>query len=151
MNIANDSLFGLGIFVGAYIVSRIVRERALKRLSTGEKARLLDAFSGYRTYFMSAGFGLPLLCFLAIKFWPSTQSFLTPIFFVLCGLMLVVMTWLSFRKLKELNLPQDYIRSFLISSVIQYLGIAFLFAPLLIRSLRREHRFRRRRTNRWPH
>jgi hypothetical protein len=135
MNISNDSLFGLALFVGAYIVSRIVRERALKRLSAEQKARLLDAFSGYRTYFMSAAVCFPLLYFVAIKSWPSTHSFLAPIFFVLFGLMLVVMTWLSFRKLKELNLPTDYIRSFLVSSGIQYLGVACLFVPLLIRSL----------------
>lgn len=134
MNIGSDSLIGLVGFVVAYIASRVVRERALKRLSTEQKARLLDAFSGYRTYFMSAAVGLPLLYFLAIKLWPSIQSILTPIFFVLFGLMLVLMTWLSFRKLKALNLPNDYIRSFLVSSGIEYLGIAFLFAPLLIRS-----------------
>ena len=136
MNISSDSLLGLAVFAGAYIVSHIVRERALKRLSTEEKARLLDAFSGYRTYFMSAAVCLPLLYFIAIKLWPSTQSFLAPIFFVSFGLMLIIMTWLSFRKLNQLNLPRDYIRSFLISSGLQYLGIAFLFAPLLIRSLR---------------
>lgn len=135
MNIGSDSLFGLAIFVAAYIVSRIVRERALKRLSTEEKAGLLDAFSGYRTYFMSAAVCLPFLYFVAIKLWPSFRSVLTPIFFVSFGLLLVTMSWLSFRKLKKLSLPTDYIRSFLISSGLQYLGIAFLFAALPIRSL----------------
>ena len=135
MNIDSNTLFGLTIFVAAYIVSRIVRERALKRLSVEQKARLLDAFSGYRTYFMSAAVCLPLLYFVAIKLWPFTQSLLTPIFFVSFALLLVIMSWLSFRKLKELSLPTDYIRSFLISSVIQYFGIASLFAPFLVRSL----------------
>jgi hypothetical protein len=87
MDIGSDSLLGLAMFVGAYIVSRIVRERALKRLSTEQKAQLLDAFSGYRTYFMSAAVCLPFLYFVAIK------------------------------------------------SGLQYLGIAFLFAALPIRSL----------------
>jgi len=135
MNISSDSLFGLAVFAAAYIVSRLVRERALKRLSMEEKARLLDAFSGYRTYFMSAAVCLPLLYFIALKLWPSTRPLLTPIFFISFGLLLVTMSWLSFRKLKELNLPTDYIRGFLISSGLQYLGIAFLFAPLLIRAL----------------
>ena len=134
MNIGNDMLFGLAMFVGAYIVSRIVRERALKRLSTETKAQLLDAFSGYRTYFMSAAVCFPLLYFVAIKLWPAGQSFLAPLFFVSLGLLLLITSWLSFRKLKQLSLPTDYIRSFLISSGLQYLGIAFLVVPLLMRS-----------------
>jgi hypothetical protein len=135
MDIGSDSLLGLAMFVGAYIVSRIVRERALKRLSTEQKAQLLDAFSGYRTYFMSAAVCLPLLYFVAIKLWPARQSFLAPLFFVSFGLLLLITSWLSFRKLKQLSLPTDYVRSFLISSGLQYIGIAFLFAPLLMRSL----------------
>jgi hypothetical protein len=135
MNIGNDSLFGFAMFVAAYIVSRVVRERALKRLNSEQKAQLLDAFSGYRTYFMSAAVCLPLLYFLAFKLWPASQPLLASMFFVSFGLLLVITSWLSFRKLKQLSLPADYIRSFLISSGLQYIGIAFLFAPLLMRFL----------------
>jgi hypothetical protein len=135
MNIGSDSLFGLAMFVGAYIASRIIRERALKRLSIEQKAQLLDAFSGYRTYFMSAAVCLPLLYFVALRLWPGAQPVLAPMFFISFGLLLLIMSWLSFRKLKQISLPTDYIRSFLISSGLQYIGIAFLFAPLLMRSL----------------
>jgi hypothetical protein len=134
MQITNELLFGFVAFVGTYIASRVIRERALRQLSAAQKARLLDAFSGYRTYFMSVAVSLPLLYLFALKLWPENQTLLSKAFLVSFGGLLIITSWLSFRKLHTLGVPANYIKSFLISSGLQYIGIAILFVPLVIRS-----------------
>jgi hypothetical protein len=128
-----DPLFGVFAFIVAYFISRVIGERALKRLTTEEKAGLLDAFSGYRIFNMVIVFSLLFLVIAGDRFLPQLRATLWPAFMVLLALVLVTMSSLSYRKLKNLNMPADYIKSFLLSTGIQYLGILCLFTPVIVK------------------
>lgn len=131
--IGRDPLFGFIALAVAIIVSRIIMERALKRLGSNEKARLVDAFSGYRIYNYAAILLLMVLFFASTRYFPRLNSTITAIFFISFFVITGIVSVLSYRKLKALNLPFYYIKSYLISLGIQYVGIGFLFAPIVAR------------------
>jgi hypothetical protein len=129
--IGHDPLFGLIGLVVAVMISRIIMERALKRLGPDVKARMVDAFSAYRIYNYAAILTLMVLYFACVRYFPQQSSVITPVFFLLFLVVTGVVSFLSYRKLKALEMPSHYVRSYLINLGIQYLGIGFLFAPIV--------------------
>lgn len=127
----SDSMFGLVVFVSAYIIGRIISEGALRKLTIEQKAALLDGFSQYRIYSLVAVFLIVVTYLLTTYFFFQYDYYLTPVFFGLILLVLAFSSLYAHSKLKALGMPADYIRSFLLSSIIQYIGLIFLFAPTL--------------------
>ncbi len=117
----------------AIIISRIIMERALKRLGSNEKARLVDAFSSYRIYNYAAIFTLAVLYFASVRYIPRLNSVVSPVFFISSLVATGAVSFLSYRKLKALEMPSYYVRSYLINLCIQYVGIGFFFAPIAAR------------------
>jgi hypothetical protein len=126
-----DPLLGIVILFAAIVISRVISERALKQLTTEDKARLLDSFSVYRIANIALLLGIMIVWFVAIRFLPQWNSTLTIIFVVSFLGVSIVISVLSYRKMKGLNLPASYIKNYLLSLAIQYFGVAFVFAPLL--------------------
>jgi small-conductance mechanosensitive channel len=126
-----DPLFGFLVFVAAVIISRVIMERALKPLSSDEKARLVDAFSGQRIYRYVVMFALMIAYFVVTRFAPQLYAISSLIFIIALMVVTTILSAFSYRKLKSLNLPSDYIRSYLISLAIQYMGIGILVAPFV--------------------
>lgn len=118
----------IGLIV-AIIVSRILSERAIKKLSNDEKGRLLDSFSSYRLYNTIVILGLFVVYFVATNYFPQSYSILTLIFIVLFFTVSITITVLSYKKLKSINMPDSYINNFLVSMVIQYAGVGVVFLP----------------------
>lgn len=132
----NDPLIGFFGFIVTYFVGRVVSERALKRLSVEEKARLLDAFAGQRTYTIVVILGLFALFMLSDRLVTHPNLILAPAFVLLLIATMITLSVLSYRKLKSLGMPQDYIKSFWLSTLIQYIGIALLLAPMALNFFR---------------
>lgn len=118
------------ILIVAVIASRIVSERALRQLSAEEKGTLLDSFSSYRLYNTVVILGLVVAYIAALNYFPRSYSTLTLIFIILFFTVSGTISILSYQKLKNLNMPDGYIKSFLISLGIQYAGVAVLFLPM---------------------
>lgn len=129
----NDPIFGFIALAWAMVVNRILAQRALKRLSTEEKARLLDAFSKHRTNSVLVAFGLLLLFYVAGRISPGSYSMLAWVMLGLILFMSAVSTFVSFRKLKRLSMPKEYISNFLVRCVIYYAGIGVLLFTLIKR------------------
>jgi hypothetical protein len=126
-----DPLFNLIILVAAIIISRIIMEKALRPLSPDQKARLVDSFSGYRTWNLAAVLGLAVLYFAGLRYLPQWQA-VTSLFFVIAFIVVTgIVSFLSWRKLKSLSLPDGYVKSYLISLGVQYVGIGFILAPMM--------------------
>src|SRR5437763_10975877 len=113
--IGRDPLFGFIALAAAIIVSRIIMERALKRLGPDEKDCLLAAFSGYRIYSYVAILILMALYFASTRYLPQFNSKAAPLFLISSLVLIGVTSFLSYRKLKALNMPFHYIKSYLIS------------------------------------
>lgn len=101
---------GLGVFIAAIVVSRIVQERALRKLDTEAKGRLVEAFAEFRLLSL-----LPLAALAAFYFAMSSLDGLAvgtflAIFLPAQLVFLVVMQLLVHRKLKAASLDPQYLR-----------------------------------------
>lgn len=129
---SNLAIYLLIVFA-AIIVSRIVSKQALKQLSPEERSRLLASFSSYRLYNRVIFLGLVGAYFAATTYIPQSYPTVTLLFIILCFAVLGTVSVLSYRKLKSLNLPHSYIRSFLIGLGVKYAGLAAASLPLVLR------------------
>ena len=127
----NNQTISFLILIVAVVASRIVSERNLKQLSTEEKGKLLDSFSSYRLYNTVVILGLVVVYYAVTSYFPQSYSTLTVIFVILFFTISGTITFLSYQKLKNLNMPQSYIKGFLLSLGIQYAGVIAVFLPLL--------------------
>ncbi|MFN7947124.1 MAG: hypothetical protein U0Z53_17360 [Blastocatellia bacterium] len=126
-----DPLFNFIFLIVAIVISRIIMERALRQLSVDEKARLLDSFSGYRTWNLAAVLLLAALYFAGMRYLPEWRLTWDLLFLASFLTAILAVSVFSYRKLKMLNLPTGYIKSYLLSLGIQYVGVAFVFAPMV--------------------
>jgi hypothetical protein len=122
----NDPIVGLLGFLVVMMINRVLAEKALKRLSAEEKAGLLDSFAGYRVYGLAAIVVLVVGYFIAAKARPDLRVTLVWVFFGLVMLHAILITLLSYQKLKTLAAPADYQRNFLVRSALQFVALVFL-------------------------
>ena len=105
----------LFIFLGCVLTSRIVAERALRKLSPDEKVRLMDAFSAMRAYsfvpvilIVLVGIGLPTL-FPDGPWWLSLSGLGA------CLVYIAALHYFEVRKIAALALPGSYTSTFFAS------------------------------------
>jgi len=127
----SDPTFGLVVFISAYIISRIVNEGALRKLSVEQKAALLDSFSAYRIYSLIAVMAIFIGYLFAVYFFSQYDYFTNTFFFAMIICVMFYNTFFAYKKLYQLNLPAGYMKSFWLSSIIQYIGVLFLFLAVL--------------------
>ncbi|MDQ3635898.1 MAG: hypothetical protein M3405_15545 [Acidobacteriota bacterium] len=129
----DKSIIGLIVFIAAYIGGRLISERALKLLSENEKGRLLEGFSKYRIFSLIGVVVLVLIHISLQSFMPNSYFASLPVFVGILVLYLLLSSIYSYTKLKNLEMPDNYINQFLLSTLIQYLGIFVFFGFLLNR------------------
>lgn len=139
MNIIYEQYFAVAVFAVSFIVSRIIDDRSLKLLSIDEKARLATAFSKYRLFSSALLIVVVILLLASEKIVSNSSaqiSFAYPLVVVPLSLLL---TFFSYRKLAVLNLPKAYLKMYLLSSLIQYVGLVFIFIPNMAKSYNEMH------------
>ncbi len=129
----DNSIFGLIIFIIAYIAGRLVSERALKILTDEEKGRLLQGFSKYRIFSLLGVVVLVIIHYVLLSVAPNSYFATIQVFVGALVLYLLVSSLFSFARLKKLNLPDKYINQYLLSTLIQYIGIFIFFGFMVSR------------------
>ncbi len=125
------SIIGFIAFITAYVAGRIISERALKLLTEDQQKNLLQGFSNYRMLSL-VGIIVIVVIHYALRFFvPESSAASMPAIITALVLYLLANTAISYTKLKNLEMPDEYINRFLFSSLIQYIGL-FLFFGLLI-------------------
>ena len=126
-------IFGVSIFFVATIAGRFLGEKALKKLSSDDKILLLDSFSKYRVIVM-----IPLLLMLVVtwsslKYWQGLP--INPIYFLLGVLLLYIIgvNIYVFYKIRALKLNVSYLKQFIISRVIQHVGLVIFLVIILLK------------------
>lgn len=114
------SLFPFIVLIGAVIAGRFISESALRRLSSDEKAKLLDGFSLLRKL------NLVVLVLVVILAYLLAIEMLWAVAVYLTGLAVY-----TYRKLGARDLPNAYTRLYLLSMLITYGGLGCFF--LLVR------------------
>ena len=105
---------GMAAFLAAIIVSRIVQERALRKLSTEEKGQLVEAFSGLRLLSLVPLAALAGLYFLMMSLEAMTTTMLLTIFLPATLVFSIVIQILVHRRLRRLDLHPEYLRAYTI-------------------------------------
>ncbi|MFK8046524.1 MAG: hypothetical protein AB8B72_13590 [Crocinitomicaceae bacterium] len=128
----DNFMIGAILFFGLVFFSRIVSEKATKKLSVEKKAELIDLFSSTRNMSFGLSIGLLALFFLELKF-----KLLPPItsLVIYIILLLAVMALLgrnSYTKLKSNDFPNSFIKSYLTAVAIKVIGIVLFFGFMIL-------------------
>jgi hypothetical protein len=124
----NWTFIGIIILFVAYAVNRFVMTEATKKLDDSMKLKIFEVFSkrnNYTTIFLLA---IVLLYFGAIQFFPHFVFSITVIYLIVFTACSVFRFVSNYKKLKQLEMPSEYIKSFIISYSIfgvGVLGLAF--------------------------
>ena len=107
--------------IGAVIAGKFISESALKRLSSEEKARLVDGFSLLRKLNL-----IVLLLVLVLAYLLEIDMLWA------AAIYLIGLAGYIYRKLSGLDLPNAYTRLCLLSMLITYGGVAGFFVLVFV-------------------
>lgn len=120
----------LGVFIAAMIVCRILQERALRRLSTDAKGRLVEAFSDYRMIALLPLAAAAGLYFLMTGLDALTATTVTMLFVPASLAFAAVMQVLVYRKLRALEVDREYLRTYSVCRAVMLVAFVVLLLGL---------------------
>lgn len=113
---------GLGLFFTTVIAGRILQERALRRLSTEEKGRLVEAFSGLRLVALLPLAAIAGLYFMMTSLDAMTVDWLLALYLPALLVFSLAMQWTVRRKLQALDLDPEFQRAHGIGRALTLIG-----------------------------
>jgi len=112
------------IFFISILGSSAINAKAISTLNQTQKADLIDLFGKSRFFVLGVLGVILVLFFCSIKFQLLTPMTAASIYvFVLVGFFIVV-SYLAYKKLKEHGFPDDYIKAYLLSTVLRLAGLS---------------------------
>lgn len=121
---------GFAVFVTTVIIGRIVQERAIRRLSTEAKGRLVEAFSGLRLAGLLPLAAIAGLYFLMTGLDAMTTQAMLAIYLPAMIAFTLVMQVLVHRKLRTMDLDPGYLRAYAIGRGVTLVGFGVLLLSL---------------------
>lgn len=116
------------VFLVLFFASRMILEKANKKLSPEQKASLLDIFSKDRIYIYGALISVVLLFFASLKFQLIPAAISYTLYMFLIFIFIIITSIYYYKKLKSSDFPNSYINAYLISSAIRFLALLILLA-----------------------
>lgn len=124
----NTTLIGLAILFIAYAINRFVMTGATKKLTDADKLKIFDVFSKRNNFSTVLVLILVFLYFGAVQYLPHFIIQITAVYLTVFGVYLIVRFASNYRKLKRMQMPANYIKSFTTSYsifILGFLGMAF--------------------------
>lgn len=118
------------IFLSSSFIARTMNEKSLKKLNQDQKAELLDLFSSERIYQFGILILIVILFLLNIKLNFVNQTVAYVIYIFLLISFVIITSVLAYKKLKKFNFPQDYIKTYITTTAIRFIGL-ILFLSIL--------------------
>lgn len=118
-------------FLISSLISNNINEKAIKSLDSKEKLRIHDGFSNMRKYNLIPLILLVGAFFLINNIFPQLLLYTFSIYFILLIIFLIISNIYIFKKLNTMHLPKEYINNFMLSKVMQYIGIIILFTAIV--------------------
>lgn len=115
------------VLIASIVVRRVLSERALKHLSSRQKAALVDAFSGQRAFGLVPPLVLLAVFFVVLKYTRISPSAVTIAYWIALLIYILFNFVYTQRTLKKLSLPTAYVQQFGIARSVQYVGLGVLF------------------------
>jgi hypothetical protein len=126
----DNHMLAFFVFITCLLLSRIVNTNAIKKLEMDKKAALVDVFS--KNTFLTIGILIAIFAFyfLSINYELFDLFWTNVIYLTALVIYMLVMALYAFRKLKENDFPDFYIRAYILSTTLRFLGLG-LFLVLL--------------------
>lgn len=118
-------------FFVAVIASRVISDRALKNLSSDQKAALVDAFAGMRMYSLIPFVVIMVAYFVLIQHPVMSIQALTVFYLGTFVIYIAWSYWFSRRRLLKLDLPKAYMTHVGIARIVRFVGFALLLVAVL--------------------
>lgn len=121
-------IIGFIVFASTILISRVLNDKAMKKLNQEKKATLIDLHSNKSIYLFILMIAAGIFFVLSEKL-KLIDSLLNIVLFIflLIGLAMIGF-FRSYKKLKENDFPESYIRTYLFTTVIKIMGVILLFA-----------------------
>ena len=122
------------IFLLSTMISRIIVERSLKKLTNEQKGMLVTSFSKTRMVSIIS-LGIVIIGFLLIAYFKLWDTEITTYaYFGVLILFFMINSYLAHLRLSRLEIPKFYITANFYASIIRIVGI-IIFVYLIMRSL----------------
>ena len=124
----DDFMVGFIILIGTIIFSRYLSNKGNKHLEVEHKAKLVDLFG--RSNMVS---GIILLAGVVVYYFVTSKNMMDPKLLTICffGFLFVFMfvqARIAFKKLKQNDFPEEYIKLYIGSTAVRTFGmVAFIF------------------------
>jgi len=120
-------MIGFLVMMVTMLAARMINEKAMKKLSAEEKGLLVDGFASNRMWSMGLIILLIAGYFLVLRFELVNVFVGLVTYLVLLAVFITVQFVTADRKLKELGLPMDYMRSYRTSVLLRVGGMVLFF------------------------
>lgn len=118
----NSTFIGIIILFTAYAVNRFVMTEATKKLDDSMKLKIFEIFSRRNNYATIFVLTVIVLFFGALQFIPDKIILFSAIYSIVIVAYLLFRFVSNYQKLKQMEMPAGYIKSFLISYSVFLLG-----------------------------
>jgi divalent metal cation (Fe/Co/Zn/Cd) transporter len=116
------------ILIVAIFFSRMIIEKANKKLDQEKKAALIDVFSRDRIWTYGMLLGLIILFFITLRFSLIDPLWAYLIYIFLLISYVIMMAYYSYKKLKTNDFPSFYIKSYVLSLSLRLVGLLIFIA-----------------------
>lgn len=123
----NPEILTILVLFGTILGTRWMNDRANQKLSIEQKAKLVDLFSKTRIWNFALLFGIVILYFIVLEYGILEGRTALWVYALVVTLVLIVVAYLSSRKLKENGFPDDYVKSYLTLSTLRMAGLLIFF------------------------
>lgn len=130
----DNFMFAFLFLIGVIFISRMINEKAVKKLEANKKAELIDLFSKNKVYNYLITFIVIAGFFLVLKFELLDKKLSFSIYFTLFVIYLGTTFYISYKKIRKNDFPKSYIKTYLLVSGLRFLG--FIVFIIIILSMK---------------
>ena len=118
------------VLLVAIFSSRMINEKANKKLEQDKKAALIDIFSNNRIWTYGVLIAIVVLFYISLRFNLINPVWTYIIYIVSLIAYILTISYNSYIKLKANDFPNSYIKSYILSTALRLLGILIFVAIL---------------------
>lgn len=113
------------LMLGLNFIAQFITTKALKKLDEEKKLLLIDLFAASRINTFAVLFGIIVLFLLNLKFQLINPRVSLLIYLFLLITFIIVTSNMAYKKLKANAFSDDFIRSYILSTSVRFLGLIF--------------------------
>ena len=126
----DNFMIAVVVLLVAIFSSRIINEKANKKLEQDKKAALIDIFSNNRIWTYGVLIAIVVLFYISLRFNLINPVWTYIIYIVSLIAYILTISYNSYIKLKANDFPSSYIKSYILSTALRLLGILIFVAIL---------------------